>query len=132
MKFKKEISLRIDSNSDLLGILASGLCMIHCIATPFLFVTQATASVSCAEISPLWWKSIDYIFLVITFFAIYFSAKFTTLKWMPITLYSCWFVLTFLVINASLQLISLPHALIYIPALGLSFLHIYNRRYCSC
>ena len=31
-------------NSDSIGALASGLCMIHCVATPFFFIASACSS----------------------------------------------------------------------------------------
>ena len=37
------------------------LCLVHCIATPFIFITQACTASCCAE-SPIWWQSIDYVF----------------------------------------------------------------------
>jgi len=133
MKYKKTLSssLIVSSKSDFIGAAASTLCMLHCLMTPFIFAVQVS-TLSCSEIGPVWWKSIDYIFLVITFFAIYYTTKSTSLKWMPIALYICWFVLAFLIINESLQFLGLPHVLVYVPAVGLTFLHLYNRRYCRC
>jgi len=132
MNIKKEISLVFNSNSDFFGVMASVLCMLHCLATPFLFAAHAVTSASCAEISPVWWTMMDYLFLVITFFATYYSAKSTTLKWMPVTLYIFWTVLALLIFNSTLHIISFPHAFIYIPGLSLSFLHLYNLRHCRC
>jgi len=125
------VSHILNSRSDFIGASASSLCMIHCMITPFLFVVQAT-SLSCSEISPWWWKMVDYVFLVVTFFAIYFTNKNTSSKWMPIALYACWVTLALLIVNASLHFLSIPHVMIYFPALTLAFLHLYNRRYCRC
>ena len=54
---------------DRLGILASTLCLIHCVASPFLFIAQ-TCSTTCCKATPIWWKTIDYLFSIISFFAI--------------------------------------------------------------
>ena len=54
---------------DNIGVLTSTLCMIHCLASPFLFIAQ-TCSATCCEATPIWWKWIDYLFLAISFFAI--------------------------------------------------------------
>ena len=62
--------------SDSLGVAASGLCLIHCIATPFLFAIQPL--IVYADGAPIWWKSLDYFFLLISFFAVYQSAKNTS------------------------------------------------------
>ena len=48
---------------DNIGIIASSLCMIHCIGTPFLFIAKA-CSVSCCSDVPIWWQLIDYFFLI--------------------------------------------------------------------
>lgn len=122
----------LDINSDILGAAASFLCIIHCLLTPFIFVAQASVSHVCSEISPFWWKSIDLFFLAITIAAVYFTAKSTNLKWMPISLWTCWIILAFLVLNKFINLVSIPHFIVYIPAISLSVLHIYNRRYCNC
>ena len=65
-------------NSDYLGAAASGLCIIHCLLTPVLFVVQASSSLTCSEISPGWWSAIDYLFLAVTFFAIRATTRSTT------------------------------------------------------
>ena len=121
----------INDKSDYFGMLASGLCMIHCIATPFIFVVQA-CSVSCCEASPWWWSMIDYLFLIISFIAIYFSAKATSLTWMPSVLYLSWGLLAILMLHERFPLFDIPHAMIYLPAFSLVFFHIYNSKYCTC
>ena len=49
-------------NSDTIGALASGLCMIHCVATPFFFIASACTA-SCCNMAPGWWQGFDYFFL---------------------------------------------------------------------
>ena len=56
-------------NSDYFGILASGLCLIHCFATPFIFIVRSCSAACCAE-TPIWWKTIDYLFVIISLFAV--------------------------------------------------------------
>ena len=114
------------SNSDIVGATASILCIAHCILTPFLFAAQATVLSSCWDLSPTWWRMIDFLFLVITFFAISYSAKSTLLKWTPTILYLLWALLAVLTINKFFQIVPLPHFLIYSSAIGLSVLHLYN------
>ena len=48
--------------SDALGAIASGLCILHCLATPFFFIASA-CSLSCCNNAPLWWQWMDYVFL---------------------------------------------------------------------
>jgi len=105
--------------------------MVHCLATPLIFVVQAS-SVRCSEIGPLWWRTLDYLFLVISIAAIYHSAKTTSLSWMPKAMYASWGILAFLIFNEGLNFLPIPHVLIYLPAFSLVFLHLYNQKYCRC
>ncbi len=125
------IPFSTNSKSDVFGVFASSLCMVHCLATPLIFVVQAS-TIRCSEVGPLWWRTLDYLFLVISISAIYYSAKKTSLKWMPKAMYISWGVLAFLIINEGLHLLPIPHMLVYLPAFSLVFLHLYNWDYCRC
>jgi len=81
----------IKQKPDILGTFTSSLCLIHCIATPFIFIAQTTA-VNCCEGAPIWWKLLDYVFLVISFYAIYWSTKVTTISWIKPLFWLSWFV----------------------------------------
>lgn len=121
----------IDTKSNLIGALASGLCLVHCLATPLLFITHASAAGhDHHELG--WWGNLDYLFIAISTAAVYYSAQNTSLKWMPTALYSSWIILAFLILNEKFHLIHLPHEVIYLPTLSLIGLHLYNRRYCNC
>ncbi|NIJ45206.1 hypothetical protein FHR24_001645 [Wenyingzhuangia heitensis] len=117
--------------SDTLGALASSLCLIHCVATPFLFIAQ-TCATTCNGAVPHWWSFIDYIFLVISFFAVYKSTQETSISFIKPLLWFSWFVLFLIIANEKLELIILNEATIYIPALALIGLHLYNKKYCKC
>ena len=116
---------------DSVGALASFLCLIHCVFTPFIFISQACA-VSCCEESPIWWQSIDYVFLIISFFAIFKSAKTSSNKVLKALLWCFWGVLCLLILNKSIQLFLVSHNFMYSAAILLSILHLYNLRYCQC
>ena len=66
---------------DSIGIIASTLCGIHCIATPFLFIAKACTASCCSE-APVWWVMIDYLFLIISYLAIYFIRNSINTKWL--------------------------------------------------
>lgn len=121
----------ITKKSNGIGIIASSVCLVHCIATPFLFIAQ-TCSASCCETAPIWWQWVDYLFLVIAFFAVYHSASTTTNKLISRGLWTSWAILLLVIVNEKFQLIALPEYSIYFPALSLIILHIYNRKYCHC
>ncbi|WP_321827484.1 MerC domain-containing protein [Maribacter dokdonensis] len=123
--------LLIKQKSDIVGTFASSLCLVHCIATPFLFLAQVSAATFYSG-PPVWWKSLDYVFLVISFLAIFWSTKNTTLKWMKPMLWLSWSVLAAIILNEKLELFPIPEFAIYIPALALVILHLYNRNHCKC
>ncbi|MEO1516854.1 MAG: MerC domain-containing protein [Bacteroidota bacterium] len=115
--------------SDVFGAMASGLCLVHCIATPFIFVAQACSTTCCAA-SPFWWSLIDYLFLFISFLAVYHSAKHSSLKWMPTVLYVSWAALALFIVNERFEFFSMSRVFYYLPAIILVGLHLYNRKYC--
>ncbi len=119
------------SKPDNIGVLASTLCVVHCIATPFIFIAQ-TCSVTCCEASPSWWQFIDYIFLVISFFAVYRSTQTTSKKLIKPALWISWVALFVVIINEKLGLFHLPETYKYVAALTLVVLHLYNQKYCQC
>ena len=121
----------IKQKSDILGTFASSLCLIHCIATPFLFIAQAGSS-TCCDTTPEWWKFMDYFFLAISFIAIYWTAKTTIINGVTPMLWLSWFVLATVILNEKLEMYPLPEAVVYVPAIALMTLHLYNRKYCKC
>ncbi len=116
---------------DTLGALASMLCVIHCLATPLIFIAH-TCSIGGYETSPSWWRNLDYIFLIISFLAVTRSVKNTSKNFMKPALWLSWVTLFLLIINEKIQLVSLPEILTYVAALSLAVFHIYNMKYCQC
>ena len=119
------------TKTDQVGIIASALCMIHCFETPFLFIAKS-CSATCCEATPSWWTSLDYLFLLISFFAIYHSSKNTSSSWAKYALWISWSSLLILLINEKLQFLSVSVYTIYIPAIMLVLFHVYNLKYCQC
>jgi len=111
--------------ADLLGSAASTMCLLHCIATPFIFLVQAN-NMSCGKVGPWWWQALDFLFLFIGFIAIYRSNQTTSLERMPKLMYGSWFVLSLFVVNSKESLFTLPIAILYLPAIALVGLHLYN------
>ena len=121
----------IIKNSDKIGAVSSGLCMLHCFATPFLFLSQSTLFSMSFDFT-LSWFIINYIFLCISFFAIYHSVKNSSNRFIRILLYLFWTILSGLIINESLGILSVPETATYLCASSLICLHIYNLNYCRC
>ncbi len=122
--------INLTSKSDVIGATASILCFVHCVATPFIFVAHAGLALG-AESHPWWWGILDLVFLIVSFFAVYWSTRTTSKKWMKIALWFSWLFLSFLLLNEKLEFVHLPEALIYLPTLSLISLHFYNRRHCQ-
>lgn len=117
--------------SDTIGALASALCMVHCIATPLLFIAQ-THTVTSSSTIPIWWKWMDYLFLAISFFAVYRSSQTTSNNTIKNALWVSWGSLTIIILNEKVELFHLPEFITYVIASILIFLHLYNRKYCQC
>ena len=117
--------------SDTVGALASALCMLHCLATPFFFIASA-CSLSCCSNTPLWWQWMDYLFLGISFFAIKYATKSSSEDWVVQGLWVSWSVLFLFIVNLKFEWIHLAENLKFIPAFALVGLHVYNMRYCQC
>ncbi|MEM6632152.1 MAG: MerC domain-containing protein [Bacteroidota bacterium] len=126
-----QVSTKVTTTSDILGAIASFVCLVHCLLTPVLFIAHTHAH-DHHESGPIWWGVIDYLFLVISFVAISFSARKTSLKWMPYALYLSWTFLAGYILVEKFHLLHLAHEWIYLPAISLVFLHLYNRRHCNC
>jgi hypothetical protein len=105
---------------------------VHCIATPFIFVAQSCHVDACCDASPGWWSAIDYVFVGITFAAVFFSARQSAHQWIKISLYASWVILTALVFNEKMDWIALADEWKYGAAFALISLHLYNRRFCQC
>ena len=116
---------------DAIGSLASMLCLIHCIATPFIFITQACAMTCCAD-APIWWQSLDYFFIVISFFAIYRSTQTSINRKIKIALWMTWFIFFISILNKTAQLFYISNYFIYAAGIILALLHLYNLNYCQC
>jgi hypothetical protein len=116
---------------DTIGALASTLCVVHCVATPFLFIVQ-TCTATCCDAAPAWWIWLDYIFLTISFWAIYQSTQNTSKKIIIPLLWGLWSLLFLMVVNERLNWIDLSKNMMHIVAITLAGLHIFNLKYCQC
>ena len=121
----------ISRKSDKVGATASLLCFLHCLLTPVLFLVQTCPFDNCGE-SPIWWKNIDYIFIIISFFAIYHSTTTTSKKFMIYLFWINWTILFLLITNEKFELFKIPEIMTYISAISLAGLHLYNFKYCKC
>tara|TARA_B100000945_G_scaffold114931_1_gene91254 strand:- start:679 stop:1065 length:387 start_codon:yes stop_codon:yes gene_type:complete len=112
---------------DNIGATFSTLCVIHCFATPILFVTQ-----SYMLVVPGWWQALNYVFLLLSFFAVYKTSQNSSNQIVKILLYIFWGILATLLISEEFELFHLPEFITYSTGLTLAGLHIYNKKYCQC
>ena len=117
--------------SDTIGALSSGLCMIHCLATPFFFFATA-CSASCCSAAPSWWQWLDYFFLIVSFIAVNQSTKSTNSKFVKYGLWISWIGLFILILNAKFLWFHTSPNTKFIPAFSLIGIHLYNLRYHKC
>ena len=118
------------NNSDTIGVFTSLVCSIHCFATPILFVAQS--GLLSSNIQPLWWESINYIFIALSFIAVYYSAKNTSENIMKPILWVCWLFFVSVILNEMIELTRIPELFSYVSAFSLAFVHVYNLKYCKC
>ena len=122
---------RIYLSFDNIGIIAGTLCAVHCIATPFLFIAKACTSTCCSD-APIWWTVIDYLFLIISFIAIYQTTRNSKIYWLKISMWVSWILLGISIFSQSFNLTFLPNNFIYFPAFSIIVLHFYNLKFCKC
>ena len=117
---------KITYKEDLIGASASFLCLVHCLATPFVFLIKSSAAVCCSE-TPTWWQAMDYIFLVVAFFAVvHVTNNHRSKEWMKFSLVVSWLGLLLVTLNSTYFLFHITNEIAYIPAISLVFLHLYN------
>ena len=81
MRITKSLSVHPDN----FGATFSLLCAAHCFATPLLFITQ-----SHLLTVPGWWQVLNYIFLTLSFLAVYKSAQNSSSQLIKVLLYVSW------------------------------------------
>ncbi len=118
-------------NSDNLGIISSSLCFMHCLATPFIYMSFASLF-NQNEFLSFSWKGINLIFIVFSLIAVNRSTKKTTSKIIKPIFWFSWGFLSFVLFNEEVKFIELPELVSYLSALNLAGIHVYNLKFCGC
>jgi len=121
----------IKINSDHVGITTGILCAIHCMFSPFFYVYQASISSNNFEASFLW-NSMNYIFIIISFIAVYKSVLNSSNSIIKSILFISWFALTILILNEQFEILHLQEVYTYLSASILCVTHFYNLKNCRC
>jgi len=127
-----KVNSLLSIKSDLIGIVASSLCLIHCISTPLIFISQACTKTCCSSSTPAYWKWVDLLFLLISLISVYKSTERSTSQFLRLSLWFSWLALCFTISNEQVGFVRLPEYSIYLPGLALIILHLINRKYCKC
>lgn len=113
--------------ADWLGISASGLCLIHCALTPIIFTAKPVfyGMIEKSVHNHEAWATLDYVFLILSFLAVWYAARHTPhalLKWV---LWLAWTLFAFGLLLESHRS-SLGHGLMYVGSITLVLAHIKN------
>jgi hypothetical protein len=119
-----------NQKTDNIGAIASTLCLLHCIATPFVFIVQAGAA-TCCDTAPIGWGLVDLFLLMISLFAVNRSSQITESNWMKYSLWLNWVLLFIVIINEKIEWLPLYESAIFFPAITLILLHLYNKKHCQ-
>ena len=93
----------ISLKPDIFGAVASTLCVVHCILTPFLFLSNGAIYTKLNKTTFLW-SNMDFIFILISFLAIYRSSQTTSKAFMKYALWTSWTCLFSLILNEKIFL----------------------------
>lgn len=118
--------------SDWLGAAASGLCAVHCTLTPLFFAAKPALAGTVGEHAHGHglWVILDYVFLVLSLLAVWYSARHTThatLKWV---LWAAWGVFAFGLLAEPLEL-AYGKWFMYAGSIVLVIAHLKNYRHCQ-
>ena len=117
--------------TDHLGVLSGTICMLHCAFTPFIFLSQAQLIMTYSEFSFIW-NSLNFLFLIFSFIAVYISSKNSSNKYVKILMFLFLGLLTFVIFNELFELYPIQEFYTYLFATTLCTLHLYNLKYCRC
>ena len=109
-------------NPDYFGVITGGLCILHCIATPLLFISNAKLA---GHVTPIEWQLLNFVFVALSFLAIRNSAKNSSNPTVKVLFYVLWVILFGLILNESIHVFNLPELATYASAFSLCFLHVY-------
>ncbi|GAB3950421.1 hypothetical protein GCM10028805_28420 [Spirosoma harenae] len=113
----------LSRKADYIGITGSVLCIIHCLITPILLLTSSVLQNSTLRVGYL---SLDYVFIVVNFIAVYFATRHYAL---PVIKRSLWGFLTLFSVALLLEETApIFEYIAYMASAGLVVSHLLNIR----
>ena len=78
------------------------------------------------------WNSLNYIFIIVSFTAVYKSVLNSSNSIIKSILFTSWFTLTILILNEQFEILHLQEVYTYLSASILCVTHFYNLKNCRC
>ncbi len=129
--YRMEVSQK-QKRSDILGAMASGLCVVHCSLTPLFLAMKPIleSTKSGHSTSFAFWSALDFVFLILSLAAVYYSARLTNHNGIRWILWVAWFVFAIGIVS---ELLHWPYGkwLMYAGSITLVVAHFRNFRYCQ-
>ncbi len=125
------IAINNVNKPDILGATVSGLCTIHCLLTPLIFVARPLLDDTMGHDhhghhSGLW-AYLDYLFLVLSLIAVYLSARHSSRSSFKWALWLSWAVFAGGLVGESTGINGSSY-LMYAGSLSLIIVHLGNLR----
>jgi hypothetical protein len=123
LTFATQLRLRMGRyhmNSDKVGIASAVICTVHCLIVPVFFLLKFS---SVGSVLPSWWDNLDYLFLFISFIAVYHAASHAVGKVIKLSLWLFWMCLAIAIIFEHRL-----HWMAYVASTGLIATHVANIR----
>jgi hypothetical protein len=124
-----------NEGADKLGIASALVCTVHCLLIPALFLIKYLWAGNTGEglpglgsvhhgggMLPWWWESLDYLFLIVSFIAVYHAASHAASTAIKLSLWVFW---SFLATSIFFEQL---HWMAYIASAGLIVTHLINLR----
>ena len=99
--------------------------------TPLLFIYQVELiNLNKEEIFS--WQSLNYLFILVSFLAIYRSAQNSSKSIIKILMFVSWIFLCLILLNEQFEVFQIKEFYTYLAISLMSGLHFYNLKYCRC
>jgi hypothetical protein len=121
-------SSKYSSGADRLGITSAVICTVHCLVVPSVFLlkywwTNTSGREFWSSGLPAWWETLDYLFLIIGFIAVYHAASHASGRGVKLSLWLFWLCLAVAIVFEDKL-----HWMAYIASAGLIVTHFINIR----
>ncbi|MEL6845847.1 MAG: MerC domain-containing protein [Bacteroidota bacterium] len=116
--------------ADWVGMVASGLCTLHCILTPVIFAAKpffVTAGTGHTH-GPALWSSLDYVFLFMSLMAVWYAVDHAATSFMKAAFWLFWGIFAFGLFMEGYE-IQAGKWLMYAGSIALIVMHFLNYRH---